>query len=89
MARDKDKPATLNELTGKDGPAMRLEELPKILGEKMPELPFDSRGKIRLMRALKNRFGEGFKNIPGVKGILKDFEREMKVARLIKMNRRR
>lgn len=88
MARDRESPASLNELMGKAGGSeISLDSLPELLGDRMPELPLDRVGRFRLQRALKNRFGEGFRNIPGVKGLLKEFDKRMKFSVLIKVNR--
>jgi len=89
MSRGKEGPASLNELMGKQGGELTLDNLPGILGEKMPEIPLDRVGRFRLSRALKNRFGDGFRNIPGVKSLLKDFDKKMKFDVLTKANRRK
>jgi hypothetical protein len=70
---------TLNELMGKHGEAlhkegMDLEDLPKILGDGMPKLEFHAIGRVRLMRALQQRFGHGYRNVPGVSGLMKKFD---------------
>lgn len=92
MAREKGTPATLNELIGKDKGSSTVPGMSKIeelLGEKMPEISMDRVGRFRLLRALRNRFGESFRNITSIKDILKDFDRELKVSTIIKMNRRK
>lgn len=76
MSRPK---ATMNEVMGsaggqKTGRTPTLESLPELLGEKMPRLPLNKVGKVRLLQALKNRFGDGYRNLPGVLGILEDFD---------------
>lgn len=73
--------ATLGELIGgaKD---MSLKELPEILGEKMQDMPRNSVGRHRLIRSLSQRFGPGFRNIPGVKNIIKEFDDEIEFSRL-------
>lgn len=90
--RNSIKPASLGELLGEGyehRDKLTLEDLPKLLGEKMPEIPFDRVGKIRLINALQMRFGGGFSDIPGVKNILQEFDKELKVASVIRMNRRK
>ena len=64
--------ATLGELLGDSSEAseMGLKDLPKLLGEKMPELPRDRVGKFRLVSALQQRFGQQFRNLPMIKNIL-------------------
>jgi hypothetical protein len=85
--RQKGKPASLAELLGKDaGGKMTSADLPKLLGEKMPELPRNRIGRYRLLNALKLRFGPGFKNIPGLKDIISDFDSEVDVENIVKQN---
>lgn len=81
-------PATLGELMGKDAQLQKLEDLPEVLGEKMPEIEFNQVGRLRLMRALRNRFGEGFRNIPGIKRVLEQFDDEVRFNSVIQKNRR-
>lgn len=87
--RDGIKPASLGELMGKGfehRDKLTLADLPKLLGEKMPHLPYDRVGRIRLVNALHQRFGPGFKNVPGIADILSEFDKEMHVASTVKMN---
>jgi len=88
MSRDSEKPASLNEMMGK-GTEISLDNVSEFLGEKMPELPLDRVGRLRLQRALKNRFGEGFRNIPGIKKLMNDFDKKIRFQALIKANGRR
>jgi len=81
-------PATLGELMGKKTALQSLEDLPEVLGEKMPEMEFNAVGKMRLLKALRNRFGQGFRNLPGVTKILKDFDQEVRINTVIRKNRR-
>lgn len=71
MARPK-----LNEVMGKAATQQRitLERLPEILGEKMPRLPLNRVGKVRLIQALKNRYGASYRNLPGVSDVMREFE---------------
>lgn len=94
--RDANAPASLGELMGDMGgdnaalpQNLTLTDLPKILGEKMPQIEPTRVGKLRLLNALQIRFGDGFKNIPGVKSILEDFDKELHAAQTIRMNRRK
>lgn len=80
-------PATLNELMGKDN-TITMEKLPEILGEKMPEIPNNEQGKIRLLKALRQRFGDEFRNIKGVKELISKFESNLKFEKVIAQNRR-
>lgn len=82
------KPTTLNEIMGKQGGDLTLDNLPDILGEKMPELPRNSLGRYRLTKALRNRFGEGYRNLPGIKILLQEFDKEVNLKRLVAANRR-
>lgn len=86
------KPASLGELLGEGfehRTQLTLDDLPKLLGEKMPEIPFNRVGKIRLINALQQRFGQGYGDIPGVKQLMSEFDKELKVASVIRMNRRK
>lgn len=86
--RSKNKPASLAELLGKDNDKeLSLNDLPKILGEKMPELPVNRVGRFRLNNALKLRFGPGYKNIPGIKNILSEFDSQIETENIVKMNK--
>jgi hypothetical protein len=69
--------ASLSELIGKAGGKsgkLSLEQLPEILGDAMPELPKNAIGKHRLVTALRNRFGHDFRNLPGVSGLISEFD---------------
>lgn len=74
--------ATIGELMGKSGAKssedMSIGKIKELLGEKMPEIKFNTPGKIRLLQALQIRFGNGFRNIPGIKKILSEFDNNMK-----------
>lgn len=85
--RSSDKPASLAELTGKSSGALGLHDLPRLLGDKMPEMPFNRIGKYRLHNALHLRFGPSYRNIPGVSGIIHEFEKNMKTENVVKMNK--
>ena len=72
---------SLNELMGKKGEdfaqhGIEFDDLPQLFGEKMPKLEFHALGRVRLMRALKQRFGEGFRSVPGVEQLMKKFDGE-------------
>lgn len=87
MARSKEKPASLAELLGKESShRLTMKDLPKLVGEKMPEIPNNRIGRYRLQNLLKMRFGNGYKNIPGIKDILEDFDKDVEAENLIKMN---
>jgi len=72
---------TLNEMMGKRGQKaaakkLSLDDLGELLGEKMPKLEFHPVGRLRLTSALRNRFGDGYRNLPGIDDILKEFDQE-------------
>ena len=85
--RSKDKPASLAELIGKEVQSFSLKDLPKLVGEKLPDLPYNRVGRFRLNNVLKQRFGPGYKNIPGVKNILSEFDSQVSTENIIKMNK--
>ncbi len=82
--------ATLGELLGKAGDKsdLGLKDLPQILGEKMPELPRNRVGKFRLIQALQVRFGDGYRNLPFIKNIISEFDKEVETENVIRMNKR-
>lgn len=77
---------TLNELMGKRGTdaktsrKLSLDDLSDLLGERMPKLEFSPRGRLRLSNALRNRFGDNYKQLPGIEDILNEFEKEAEFA---------
>lgn len=90
MSRPK---ATLNEVMGgsggqKTGRAPSLENLHELLGEKMPKIPLNGVGRVRLIQALKNRFGVGYRNLPGISDMLKDFDVHIEHAERVEKMRR-
>jgi len=76
---------SLAELMGSAGAAaggnLSLEHLPTILGDAMPELPRNAVGRHRLIRALQQRFGDNFRSLPGVMGIVQDFDQKVQFER--------
>ena len=77
---------TLAEVMGTDGAKtskerkLTMKDLPSLLGDGMPKLQFNQVGRIRMMRALKQRFGNGFRNVPGVSDIINDFDDESRFS---------
>lgn len=53
-----------------------LDDLNEILGEKCPKIEFTPVGRMRLTAALRVRFGDQYRNLPGIEGILKEFDKE-------------
>jgi len=86
-------PASLGELLGsaskeKSPNDFSLEDLPELLGEKMPEMPKNRLGRFRLINALQQRFGNGYSNIPGVKKIISQFDQEIETENTIRLNKK-
>jgi len=79
------KKLSLAELMGSHGAqhGMQLSRLHEVLGDAMPELPRNPVGRHRLITALHQRFGEGFRNLPGVSGLMKQFDGEVEFERRI------
>lgn len=79
----------MSELMGKDASEnLTLEDLPKLLGEKMPEITHDRIGRIRLVNALTQRFGPSYKNLPGIAKLVEQFDRQVGLNNIIRMNKR-
>lgn len=80
------KQASLSEVMGSAGAkaassgSVSLKQLPEILGENMPDMDLSTVGRIRLIRALKQRFGANFRSLPGIKDIIKDFDDKASLA---------
>ncbi len=49
----------------------------------MPELPRNSVGRHRLIRSLQQRFGPNFRTLPGVMGLVKEFDDDIKLEQRI------
>lgn len=76
------KKISLNEIMGSSGESAKqglcMDDLPELLGEKMPDIKPNPVGRVRLITALKNRFGNGWRAIPGVRDLMKDFDEQAK-----------
>lgn len=75
------KKTTLNEIMGKAGHGAKsrrltLDDLGDLLGERLPKLEFSPVGRLRLTSALRNRFGDNYRTLPGIEDILKEFDHE-------------
>lgn len=73
------KKASLNELMGSAGSSagsrkLGLDDLHELLGERMPDLKFTPVGRMRLANALRNRFGESYRQLPGIDSIMAEFD---------------
>lgn len=81
---------SLAEIMGSKGAdaaeGLSLKHLPDLLGDAMPEMPLNAIGRHRLITALKGRFGHNYRNIPGVRNIVSEFDShiafEAKVAQM-------
>lgn len=87
--REAGKPAGLGELLGSaaNKSDLGLKDLPELLGEQMPDLPKNRIGKFRLINALSQRFGPGFRNLPMVSKIIDEFDEEVKLENVIRQNK--
>ena len=70
---------TLNEIMGAKGSEAKASgldfgDLEKLLGEGMPKLEFHALGRVRLIRALKNRFGANYRSVPGINDLMSKFD---------------
>lgn len=77
------KKVSLGELMGGSGEKAKgkklsLDDLGELLGERMPKLEFTPVGRFRLTTALRNRFGDSYRNLPGIEEVLQDFDKEAK-----------
>lgn len=59
------------------GQRLQLSDLPALLGDKMPKLPVSHVGRRRLVKALQVRFGDGYRNLPGITELIDDFDKEI------------
>lgn len=85
--RDANKPASMRELMGGDDAKISLSNLHEFLGDKMPEIPFNRVGRLRLVHALQNRFGVNYRQIPGVNDVLTEFDKHVGTQNVIKQNK--
>lgn len=72
---------TLNEIMGSKGAEAKkrklsLTDLEGLLGERMPKLEYTPVGRLRLTTALRNRFGDSYRNMPGIDDIMSEFDKE-------------
>lgn len=74
---------SLNEIMGRNADhfekhGIEFHHLPELLGEQMPPLQFHALGRMRLMNALKHRFGAGWRNKPGINKLMSKFDEAAK-----------
>lgn len=55
---------------------LSLTDLEGLLGERMPKLEYTPVGRLRLTTALRDRFGDSYRNMPGIDDIMKEFDKE-------------
>lgn len=74
--------ASLNELMGKSAEKrdLSLDDLQELLGDRMPNIEFSPVGRLRLITALRNRFGDNYRQLKGIDGILREFDEESRFA---------
>lgn len=77
------KKVTLAELMGGAGSQaakrkLSLDDLGELLGERLPRLEYSPVGRLRLTTALRNRFGDSYRTLPGIEDLLKEFDDEAK-----------
>lgn len=79
---------SLSEIMGSAGAAkggkLELRHLPQILGDALPDLPRNSVGRYRLISALRQRFGDNFRSLPGVSSLVDQFDRESQLEEKIR-----
>lgn len=81
---------SLGELLGKSGALMAegrtlsLDDLKELCGDAVPEIPFNGVGRHRLLNVLKGRFGRSYRNIPGIRDILKDHEEKTRLEERVR-----
>lgn len=69
---------SLSELMGKSGGnGLSLSNLHDALGHLTPELPRNEVGRYRLLMALHQRFGPGFRALPGIQGLFDEFDKDV------------
>lgn len=85
--RSKGTPASLNEMLGntKSG-TVSMDNLHDVLGQHMPEMEFSPVGKLRLLHALQMRFGDNYRQIPGVRDTLDAFDKHVNTQQTISAN---
>lgn len=75
---------SLGELMGAKGEdfqknGVELSDLPDLLGEGMPKLEFHPLGRMRLQAALRQRFGDNYRNVPGISQLMTKFDQQAKI----------
>jgi hypothetical protein len=70
------KKLSLSEMMGSAaaGGGLRLSNLHDVLGHLTPDLPRNEVGRYRLITALHQRFGPGYRSLPGVNDLFREFD---------------
>lgn len=67
----------LSNQLGEEPPNVSFDTLPQVLGKGMPDLKLNPIGRLRLVRALQQRFGDGYRGVRGVNQTLQEFDDKM------------
>ena len=67
-----------------DTPGMDLSPIKSLLGEGLPEIDETQTGRIRLIRAIVQKFGTGYRAHPEVVKVLNHYDKESKDLKLFK-----
>jgi len=65
------------------GKQLGMADLQELLGVDIPEMPRNRVGRVRLIKALNKRFGAGFRSIPGLTNIIKEFDEDAEMEVLM------
>jgi len=68
---------SLSSSLDQEPPNVSFETLPQVLGKGMPDLKISPIGRLRLVRALQQRFGDGYRGVRGVNETLREFDEKM------------
>lgn len=73
------KKVSINELMGSKGGVAKnkklsLDQLFDVLGERAPKREYTPVGRLRLITSLRNRFGDSYRNLPGIAEAMKEFD---------------
>lgn len=63
---------------------MDLAPIQEILGENTPEISPTPLGRFRLVSALRNKFGDNYRNVPTAKTALDHFDKEHQYFKLLR-----
>lgn len=66
------------------GPQINLAPIKEVLGEDIPDITPTPLGRYRLITALRQRFGENYRNIPSGRKLLEHFDSEHEYFRKLR-----